>query len=392
MADRDIQRAITDIRVLPNPDPRNEVPGGAPDRAPLEFHRLLPGYAPTPLVDAPQIAAELGAGKVWVKNESERLGLPAFKVLGASWASYRALLAHLGIDAATRMTLDELRERLQPALPLKLTTATDGNHGRAVARIARWLGLDTEIFVPADMTVARREAIASEGATVTVVDGSYDDAVARAAALASERCLVIADTALRPDEEVPRWVIDGYSTILWEVEDELERLGEPGPEIVAVQMGVGAFAAAVTRHFRRPGVEPRPFLLGVEPLEAACVLRSIEAGEPIVIPGPHRSIMAGLNCGAPSPVAWPVLKAGMDQFVAVDDEWARRAMRLLAASGVVAGESGAAGLAGLLALRAGDTSESAGDQMRLDSTSRVLIFNTEGATDPEAYRQIVGNV
>lgn len=388
MVERDLQRAIADIQIVPNPDPRDQVPGGAPDRGPQEFHRRLPGYAPTPLVDAPEIAAELGAGKVWVKNESERLGLPAFKVLGASWASYRALAAHLGIAAAAPLTLDELRERLAPALPLKLTTATDGNHGRAVARIARWLGLDAEIFVPDDMSTARREAIASEGATVTVVDGTYDDAVARAASLASERCLVIADTALRPDEEVPSWVIDGYSTILWEVEDELERLGEEGPDVVAVQMGVGAFAAAVTRHFRRPGLDQRPFLLGVEPLEAACVLRSIEAGEPVVVPGPHRSIMAGLNCGAPSPVAWPVLKAGIDQFVAVDDEWARRAMRLLARSGVVAGESGAAGLAGLLALRA--EPEAPGNRLRLNGSSRILIFNTEGATDPEAYRQIVG--
>lgn len=355
-----------------------------------DFHRSLPDYAPTPLVDLPALADELGVGSVWVKDESSRLGLPAFKILGASWASARAVAERTRAanrTGASALDLDMLRTAAAGS-GLRLVTATDGNHGRAVARIARWLGLDAEIFVPGDMSTARREAIASEGATVTVVDGTYDDAVARAASLASERCLVIADTALRPDEEVPSWVIDGYSTILWEVEDELERLGEEGPDVVAVQMGVGAFAAAVTRHFRRPGLDQRPFLLGVEPLEAACVLRSIEAGEPVVVPGPHRSIMAGLNCGAPSPVAWPVLKAGIDQFVAVDDEWARRAMRLLARSGVVAGESGAAGLAGLLALRA--EPEAPGNRLRLNGSSRILIFNTEGATDPEAYRQIVG--
>jgi diaminopropionate ammonia-lyase len=127
----------------------------------------------------------------------------------------------------------------------------------------------------------------------------------------------------------------------------------------------------------------------VEPLDAACVLESIEAGEIVSVPGPHRSIMAGLNCGTPSPVAWPVLRNGINQFVAVDDEWAREAMRLLAASGIVAGESGAAGLAGLLALRRGAVSASTGNTLRVDASSRILVFNTEGATDPEAYARIV---
>ena len=191
---------------------------------------------------------------------------------------------------------------------------------------------------------------------------------------------------VRDLEDIPRWVIDGYSTILWEVDDEFERLGEPGPDIVVMQIGVGAFAAAVTRHYRRAGVSPSPFLLGVEPLDAACVLGSIEAGELIHVPGPYRSIMAGLNCGTPSPVAWPVLRSGIDQFVAVDDEWARAAMRLLARSGIVAGESGAAGLAGLLAL----FHEHSPAALRLTPATRILIFNTEGATDPEGYARIVG--
>jgi diaminopropionate ammonia-lyase len=183
----------------------------------------------------------------------------------------------------------------------------------------------------------------------------------------------------------PRWVIDGYATILREVDDDLQRLGEPGPNVVVAQIGVGAFAAAVTRHFRRATLSPQPLLIGVEPVGVACVLRSIEAGEITEVPGPHRSIMTGLNCGLPSPVAWPVLRDGVDWFLAIGDEWARDAMRLLARSGVVAGESGAAGLAGLLALgaRAGDGAP------QLDSTSRVLIFNTEGGTDPEAYARIV---
>jgi diaminopropionate ammonia-lyase len=286
---------------------------------------------------------------VWVKDESWRLGLPAFKILGASWAVYKALEAHSGGIGGWE-DLDGLKERLSPLLPLTLAAATDGNHGRAVARMAKLLGLAAHIFVPADMVPARVEAIESEGAEVTVVHGTYDEAVARSAEEANERCLVISDTSWPGYVDVPTWVVEGYSTILWEVSDELARRGEEGPTLVVAQIGVGAFAAAVARHFRSPGVSPRPKMLGVEPTRAACMLASVEAGEIVHLPGPHVSIMAGLNCGAPSVVAWPAVSQGVDVFVAVDDEWSRRAMRALAASEIMAGETGAAGLAGLLAL------------------------------------------
>ncbi|HEV7127794.1 MAG TPA: pyridoxal-phosphate dependent enzyme, partial [Ktedonobacterales bacterium] len=182
-------------------------------REPLAFHRRLAGYAPTPLVDAPTLAARLGIARLWIKDESSRLGLPAFKLLGASWATYRALMARLDAAPAPWATQDELCERVRPLLPLTLTTATDGNHGRAVAHMAALLGLDAQIFVPAGTAAARIAAIQSEGATVTVVDGTYDDAVAQAARQASERCLVISDTSWPGYEAVPHWVIEGYSTI-----------------------------------------------------------------------------------------------------------------------------------------------------------------------------------
>ncbi|HEY8599349.1 MAG TPA: pyridoxal-phosphate dependent enzyme, partial [Thermomicrobiales bacterium] len=252
-----------------------------------------------------------------------------------------------------------------------------------------WLGLAARIYVPDDMAPARRAAIRDEGAAVVVVAGTYDDAVALAAEQADDRNLVIADTALRDDEDVPRWVIDGYSTILWEVDDELARLGEPGPDLVAVQIGVGALAAAVTRHYRRPGVAPRPRIVGVEPRDAACVLASVAAGGPVAVPGPHRSIMAGLNCGLPSPVAWPTISRGLDLCLAIDDDAARAAMRALAGVGIVAGETGAAGLGGLLALLHGaDPSTRAA--LGLTPQARILVFNTEGATDPDAYASVVG--
>src|SRR5918997_6215049 len=295
---------MSPVRTLVNSLAATHADLGPVDRAPLEFHRRLPDYAVTPLVDAPDVAGSLGVGKVWVKDESWRLGLPAFKILGASWAVYRALEQRSG-GIGEWGDVEELRGRLAPLLPLTLAAATDGNHGRAVARMAKLLGLEARIFVPEDMAPARIEAIESEGAEVVVVRGTYDEAVARSAEEESDRCLVISDTSWPGYEDVPRWVIDGYSTILWEVSDGLARLGEEGPTLVVAQIGVGAFAAAVARHFRAPGVSPRPKILGVEPIRAACALLSAEAGEIVHLPGPHGSIMAGLHCGSPSVGGWP---------------------------------------------------------------------------------------
>ena len=300
------------------------------------FHRALPGYEPTPLVDAPAAARELGVARVLVKDESSRFGLPSFKVLGASWATHRAV--------------GDRRD-------VTLVCATDGNHGRAVAWMARRLGLPATVLVPADMVAARRAAIAGEGARVEVVDGTYDEAVERAAALAGDDVLVIQDTAWPGYETVPGWVIDGYATIGAEI--------DLAPDVVALQIGVGSFAAAMVRRFA--GAR----LIGVEPATAACALASIEAGEPVEVPGPHPSVMAGLNCGRVSPVAWPVIARGIEAYAAIDDRWAFAAVELLAADGVVAGESGAAGLAGLLAFR---------DALALGADATVLVVNTEGAT------------
>jgi diaminopropionate ammonia-lyase len=384
------------IRTLVNPDAREVLGGPAPDRAPLAFHRRLPGYEETPLVDAPRIAEPLGVGKVWVKDESDRLGLPAFKVLGASWAVYKALEERLPRGAfGDWQTVEELKEKLEPLRPLDLVAATDGNHGRALARVAGLLGLGARIFVPEEMVAVRREAIAEEGAEVVVVKGTYEEAVERSYEEAGERSLVVSDMSWPGYERIPSWVIEGYSTMLWEIDDELERRGEVGPDLVVVQVGVGAFAAAVTRHFRVPQRSRHPKLLGVEPAGAACLLESVAAGRIVSVPGPHDSIMAGLNCGRPSLVAWPTVSRGIDVLVAVDDEPAREAMRLTAASGIVSGETGAAGLGGLLELlrRGGESpeqEEKARRALGVGGESRVLLFNCEGATDPDRYRELVG--
>jgi diaminopropionate ammonia-lyase len=189
---------------------------------------------------------------------------------------------------------------------------------------------------------------------------------------------------------VPRWVVDGYSTIFWEIEDELTQRSQLGPDLIVVQMGVGSLAAAVVRHFRRPGLVEAPRLVGVEPLKAACVLAAVRVGRIVEVPGPHGSVMAGLNAGLVSAIAFPLLSDGLDALVAVEDAAAERAMRALARIGVDAGETGAAGLAGLSELLGGEWEERARAALGLTTESRVLLLVTEGATDPMAFKRIVG--
>lgn len=356
-------------------------PGPAPDRAPEAFHRSMPGYRRTLLRDQPGLAEELGVGRLWLKDETERFGLPAFKIAGASWAAGQALRVRLGLPACAAASWEALLATLDREAPPTLVTATDGNHGRAIARVARWLGLRSKIVVPSDMVAARRAAIAAEGAEVTVVDGGYDDAVARAAASEDEAHVVVSDTSWEGYEDTPRAVVAGYSTVLWEVEDGLRGAGEPDPDVVVVLVGVGSFAAAVVRHYRAREIPRPPRLIAVEPTRAACALASAREGAPVTVPGPHNSIMSGLNCGTPSRVAWPDLRAGIDMFAAVDDEVARDGMRRLAVAGIAAGECSGGAVGAVRSLRR---------HGRLAADATVLTFLTEGVTDPKGYAAIVG--
>jgi diaminopropionate ammonia-lyase len=372
----------------PNPSTRAVAPRST-DHAPLAFHQRLPGYCPTPLIDTSELARMLGIGQLMVKNESNRLGLPAFKILGASWAVYRALEERIGHSLEPWETVVELAERLVALRPLTLVTATDGNHGRAVAHMAALLGFEAQIYLPIGTAKARVDGIASEGARVEIVNGTYDDAVERAAQDASAGCVVISDTSWPGYEDIPRWVIEGYSTILVEIDHELARRGEKKPELIAVQFGVGALATAVVKHSRGPSHNDFLKIVSVEPLHAACMLASMEAGEIVTVPGPHDSIMAGLNCGRPSDIAWPIASRGINAFIAIPDERAREAMRALAGIGIVAGETGAAGLAGLIELLTGLQNAQYRQNLKIDRNTRALILVTEGATDPEGYKRAV---
>jgi diaminopropionate ammonia-lyase len=348
----------------------------------LAFHQRLPGYAPTPLRDVPALAAATGVGRVLVKDESSRLGLPAFKILGASWATYRVLCDRMGGEPEWR-TLDDLATEVAAELgPLRLVAATDGNHGRAVARMAHLLGLRATILVPEGTADARIAGIESEGAEVVVSPGTYDDAIAASAAMASERDIVISDTSWPGYEDPPRWVIEGYATIFAEIGAELD-----GPlDAAVVPLGVGALgasAAACLRASREPG--DAPVLIGVEPDTAACVAAAVEAGHVVEVPGPHRSIMAGLNCGLASLLALPAVAAGFDAFVAIDDDRCRTAIRAHADAGMDVGETGAAALAGLTAV-----AEEHADALPLPDNATVLLLATEGVTDPANFERIVG--
>lgn len=329
------------------------------DEAPVRFHRRLPGYAATPLVDAPGLAGEWGVGRVLLKFERERFGLPAFKFLGVSWAAERLLG----------------EPPYEPGL--ELIAATDGNHGRAVAKVARLRGLESTILVPAGTAQARIDAIEDEGAAVQVVDGSYDDAVRLTAELAGDRRLVLSDTSWPGYEEVPGWVIEGYATIFHEVDEQ----AGAAIDVAFVPIGVGALAAAAARH-----LAGRARLAGVEPVTAACVLASARAGRITEVPGPHGSIMAGLNAGLPSLVAWPLVSGGFDLFSAAEDEVAVEGTRRLAGLGLEVGEC-SGGAAGAAARLLGDAD--AREALGAGADSTVLVLLTEGVTDPEAYARIV---
>ena len=380
--------AAAEAKLLKNPLARPEQRWPAPDPSVWTFHRRMPAYRATTLYDGPDLAAKYGVKRVLVKAETQRLGLPSFKILGASWASYRALCDHLGFDPEPWANINDLSRRIAYLRPFSFAAATDGNHGRAVAFMARLLGFSCRIFVPKGTVPARIHAIQNEGAEVTVVDGDYDASVARSAEEASDRCLVISDTSWPGYDVTPRRVVDGYTTIFLEIEQALAAAGVGAPDVVIVPMGVGAFMSAAVSYYRS-----RPWtgaLVGVEPADANCIQASATAGEMTAVPGPHRSIMVGLNCGLPSPVAWPRVSTGVDWMVSIGDERAREGMRGLAGSGVVAGETGAAALGALAALAEDDATAAFRDAGLLGPDKTVLLMITEGATDRGHYQAVVG--
>jgi diaminopropionate ammonia-lyase len=382
------------FRLFPNP--RAGTPGtvvlpeGGYRRAKAEI-TAWEGYAPTPLRDLGWLAANARLGAVRLKDEAGRFGLGSFKALGGAYAVANLLateLARRGVAAHADSAALSAGTHAGATRAITVTCATDGNHGRSVAWGAQRFHCRCVIFVHATVSEGRVAAIARYGAEVRRVPGTYDDAV-RAAAEAAERegWFTVSDTSWPGYTEVPRDVMQGYRLMADEALGEwAERWPGAPPTHLFVQGGVGGVAAAVSvqaRHALRPPAE----LIVVEPDRAACLLASAELGQPTAVPGDLDTLMAGLACGEPSLLAWQELDRAAAAFMAVPDEAAIACMRLLAEHGIVAGESGVAGLAGLL-LAAADPA--ARETLGLDETSRVLLFSTEGATDPALYAQLTG--
>ena len=353
-----------------------------------------PGYAPTPLHPLPGLAEAAGVAEIHYKDEGGRFGLGSFKALGGAYAVGRVLAREVAArSGAKTITSADLRAGRHRDLVSGLTVcaATDGNHGRSVSWGARQFGCRCVIYIPDAVSTGRQHAMERYGAEVRRIDGTFDDAVRKAGEdAAAEGWFLVADTTYPGYTEIPRDVMHGYGVMVAEAIEQLP--GGAPPSHVFVQGGVGGLAAAVcARLWLHYGVA-RPRYAMVEPVAAACFFASARAGRPIVIDGDLDTVMGGLAAGVCSMLAWELLWAGADDFLTVPDSAALEAMRLLSRGGagdppVVAGESAVAGLAGALgALAQTETAAALG----LGPTSRVLVFGTEGATDPKLYHEIVG--
>lgn len=359
-----------------------------------EVERMLShrnDHRETPLHTLPAFAAELSVGEIFVKDEGHRLGLGSFKALGGSYAVIRLVLDEVRKQTGRSVDIDDLAHADIRAVASKMTfgCATDGNHGRSVAMGAELVGAKSVIFVHGGVSPKRIEAIAHYGAEIVRVEGTYDDSVTFAAKACAERgWTVVSDTSWPGYEHIPGLVMQGYMALLCEA---LREIGTP-PTHVFVQAGVGGIAAATAGHLALRYGKDRPRFVVVEPVRAACLLETAKAGHPVKVTHGEPTVMAMLECYEPSLVAWRILSRVACAFMTVDEDDAVSIMNRLARPkgadpAIVAGESGGVGLAGLVTV-AGDPNMRA--TLGLDANSRILVINTEGATDPERYEELVG--
>ena len=350
-----------------------------------------PGYAPTPLVSLPALAADLGIAALHYKDEGGRFGLGSFKALGGAYAVARLLQAKVSDALGQPVPMSEITGRDHDDLVSQITVccATDGNHGRSVAWGAQTFGCNCTIFIHATVSEGRKAAIESYGAKVIRCAGNYDDSVREAQETATkEGWFVVSDTSYPGYMEVPKDVMQGYELMAAEAIDAIDT----PPTHIFLQTGVGGMAAAVTAHVVRKFGTDRPTVVLCDPDKSACVLESIQAGALTAVEGDLDTLMAGLACGEVSALAWEILRDHGDAVMAVTDEAAVAAMKLLAYpkdgdTPIVAGESAVAGLAGLSAALSDPESAAL---LGLSATSRVLVFGTEGDTDAALYAELVG--
>ncbi len=366
-------------------------------RSVKRFHQQIPGYRPTDLVRWSRLAEAWGVKEIFVKDESTRFNLKAFKVLGGSYAVARVLSRKLNMNADdmdfAALAGDAARRRIGQ---ITLTTATDGNHGRGVAWAAQQLGQKAIIYMPKGAAHSRVENIRSHGATVIVTDLNYDDAVRLCGRTAEEKgWVVIQDTAWEGYTEIPLWIMQGYMAMCVEAADQIAAAGLR-PTQVFVQAGVGSLAGAVVAYLLNRYSEDPPRFSTMEPNNAACVLASAASadGRPHAVTGNLETIMAGLACGEPNPMSWEILRDFCSCYVSCEDFVAANGVRILANPlkgdvRVEAGESGAVGLGVLDLLCNSERFSELKEELGIGRDSTLLFFNTEGATDPVNYREIV---
>ena len=363
------------------------------------FHKSFPQYDRTPLTALEHMAEFLGLGRLYVKDESYRFGLNAFKVLGGSYAMARFIAKETGRDVSelpySVLTSEELKKEFGQAT---FFTATDGNHGRGVAWAANRLGQRAVVHMPKGTTKARLENIAKEGAQVDIQELNYDDCVRLAAREAAEtpRGVIVQDTAWEGYEEIPSWIMEGYGTMAMEAGEQLMEAGEQRPTHVFVQAGVGSLAGAVVGYFANLYADNPPIFVVVEAQAADCLYQGAKAGDGDIrtVGGDMETIMAGLACGEPNTISWDILKNHVKVFISLPDWAAAQGMRMLAApikgdAPITSGESGAAPFGALAAIMTMEEYADLKAAIGLDETSRVLVFSTEGDTDPERYKNIV---
>ena len=364
-----------------------------------EFHKSFPQYDVTPLQKLSALAEYLGVKNIYCKDESYRFGLNAFKVLGGSFAMARYIAKQTGKDVSELpynvLTSEALRKEFGQAT---FFTATDGNHGRGVAWAANKLGQKAVVLMPKGTTQTRLDNILAQGAQATIEEENYDECVRMANAMAekTENGVMVQDTAWDGYEEIPSWIMQGYGTMAMEADDQLHEYGCEHPTHVFIQAGVGSLAGAVQGYFANRYPENPPKVIVVEAEAAACLYKGACAGDGDIriVDGDMVTIMAGLACGEPNTISWDILKNHVDTFVAAPDWVAARGMRMLAApikgdQPVTSGESGAAPFGTLACIMTMDEYKPLRDHLGLDGNSKVLLFSTEGDTDPQRYESIV---
>lgn len=390
------------IKVLTNKLPDDKVyPEFLNEQAAQEvraFHRSMKEYGETPLAGLDHLADKLGVAKIFVKDESRRFGLNAFKGLGGSYAIAKVICKKLNINIDQVNFEYFLRPEVQEKIKdMVFVTATDGNHGRGIAWAAAKVGCKAVVFMPKGSSLRRLAAIQAEGAEAGITEWNYDDTVRYASKIADEKgWYLMQDTAWEGYEEIPSWITRGYLTMADEALEQMKSYGFNRPTHVFLQAGVGSMAVGVLGYYANKFRNELPFTVIIEPTQAACFFESILAddGKPHAASGDLNTIMAGLACGEPSIAAWEILRSFAAAYAVCPDFVSAEGMRLSANPqgsdrNILSGESGAVGIGLLSALMGQKELSELKDELKLNQDSVVLMFSTEGNTDPERYTEIV---